>query len=108
MNHERALAQVSSLVTSSKLSMKKDLREVQQQLSITSSSDAFCHKSVDSLIGLDETERNMPYVTRKWQTFPGRNKFYCNGRIMMAKQTGIFYFTVGLIIITSGLFFVFE
>ncbi|KAK2158774.1 hypothetical protein LSH36_164g05035 [Paralvinella palmiformis] len=47
-------------------------------------------------------------VVRKWQVFPGRSRFYCDGRIMMAKNAGIFYLTCGLIIVTSGLFFGFE
>ncbi|XP_063218838.1 palmitoyltransferase ZDHHC18 isoform X2 [Bacillus rossius redtenbacheri] len=50
----------------------------------------------------------MPHVTRKWEIFPGRNRFCCDGRLMMAPQTGVFYVTLGLIIGTSGLFFGFD
>lgn len=45
---------------------------------------------------------------RRWQEFPGRNRFYCDGRIMMAKQISVFYFTVTLLVVTVTLFFVFE
>ncbi|XP_057307130.1 palmitoyltransferase ZDHHC14-like isoform X1 [Hydractinia symbiolongicarpus] len=50
-----------------------------------------------------------PIMTQKnWEVFPGRNKFYCNGRIIMSRSNCVFMLTVILIIGTSGLFFAFD
>lgn len=45
---------------------------------------------------------------RKWEVFPGRNRFYCGGRLMLAGHGGVFALTLLLILTTSVLFFVFE
>uniref|UniRef100_A0A6B2EEB8 Palmitoyltransferase n=1 Tax=Phlebotomus kandelakii TaxID=1109342 RepID=A0A6B2EEB8_9DIPT len=49
-----------------------------------------------------------PRVTRKWEIFAGRNKFFCDGYLMTAPHSGIFYLTVFLISGTSALFFAFD
>ncbi|XP_066258270.1 palmitoyltransferase ZDHHC18 isoform X1 [Euwallacea similis] len=47
-------------------------------------------------------------ITRKWEIFQGRNKFYCSGRFMTAPNAGVFLLTVFLITVTSTLFFIFD
>jgi palmitoyltransferase ZDHHC9/14/18 len=47
-------------------------------------------------------------IPRKWEVFPGRNTFYCNGRILMAQRAGLFYLCVFIIVLTSALFLAFD
>lgn len=47
-------------------------------------------------------------MRKKWQVLPGRNTYFCDGRILMAKQKGIFYLTTFLILMVSTMFFAFE
>uniref|UniRef100_A0A5S6Q7K5 Palmitoyltransferase n=1 Tax=Trichuris muris TaxID=70415 RepID=A0A5S6Q7K5_TRIMR len=49
-----------------------------------------------------------PPAKRQWQQLQGRNRLCCNGRIIMAKQIGIFLLAVFLILVTLFLFFYFD
>jgi hypothetical protein len=70
--------------------------------------DSESEESVSAFKSRKQPSDTMPKKIRKWEVYPGRSVFYCNGRILMAKQAGIFYLTCGLILVTSGLFFGFE
>jgi len=56
---------------------------------------------------LSSYQHETPRV-KKWEVFPGRNKFCLDGRCMVSTQLGIFYFTVFLIVATTILFFAVE
>ncbi|KAM8882806.1 palmitoyltransferase ZDHHC18-B-like [Synchiropus picturatus] len=56
-----------------------------------------------------ESNKKAPRIPRKrWEVFPGKNRFLCNGRVIMAGNTGVLPLTLGLIVVTSGLFFTFD
>ncbi|XP_060725904.1 palmitoyltransferase ZDHHC18a isoform X1 [Tachysurus vachellii] len=52
--------------------------------------------------------KELPHPKRKWEVFPGKNRFYCNGRIVVARQCGVLPLTLSLIVLTSTLFFIFD
>ncbi|XP_072940820.1 palmitoyltransferase ZDHHC18 [Epargyreus clarus] len=47
-------------------------------------------------------------VTRKWEVFAGRNRFWCDGRLMTAPHPGVFALTLALICGTCALHFAFD
>nr|XP_061808753.1 palmitoyltransferase ZDHHC18-B-like [Nerophis lumbriciformis] len=45
---------------------------------------------------------------KRWEVFPGKNRFFCDGRLITAPQSGMLPLTLGLILVTGGLFFIFD
>lgn len=50
----------------------------------------------------------MSHTTKKWEVFPGRNKFCLDGRIIMGPDVTVFYINVFLIVGTTLLFLIFD
>ena len=58
--------------------------------------------------GESEAGKRATRRRRKWEVFPGKNRFFFDGRLILAGQSGVLPLTLGLIVITCGLFFAFE
>ncbi len=73
----------------------------------TQNSDSF-NIGINNTNKKNKTKCGYNLNKKKWQIFAGRNRFCCDGRLVMAKDISVFCITVTLLIATSSLFFFFE
>lgn len=49
-----------------------------------------------------------PGRKKKWEVFPGKNRFFCGGRLVTSPDTTPFFWTIGLITVPFVAFLIFE